>query len=98
MNGNKRVDQLQPGDIVEICWLDTQGHDRQTVDELRKLQDLLTTNSYGVFIKRMKTCIVICHETGDPDSDNWYAEQLPYGMITSIRVLGHTKLNFGEDP
>jgi len=88
----KKPQHLVKGDIVEIRWIDTQSLDRQTTEDLKKLPELEVTRSYGVVVMLMVTCIVIAHEIGDPDSDGWHIEQLPYGIITGCRVLGHTEV------
>jgi hypothetical protein len=93
MNGRlKRPEHLVKGDIVEIRWIDTQSLDRLTTDDLKTLSELDTTRSYGVVLKLMKTCVVIAHELGDPGSDGWHIEQLPYRMITGCRVFGHAEV------
>lgn len=84
--------KLEPGDIVEIRWTDVWTTDRVTWGEVNEIKELEQTRTYGVVLRQMETGLLIALEIGDRYGDGHTVQQMPYGLIQCVTILGKTDL------
>lgn len=86
-------EQLQVGMKIELEWVDVQGMERMTWEDLQALTDPGPTRTWGVIVKKNPESIVVAHEIGDDGSDGCSASIYPCKIIESVRFLGRIDLS-----
>ena len=95
----KGPEDLKPGDVVRITWMDAYGLIKITHEEVLEQNDPLSTTSWGIVVKHTENCIIIAQELSEDDeADGNCVKIIPYGCITLVEVLDHEFLpNLGID-
>jgi hypothetical protein len=86
------VEELRPGDIVQIEWLDTYQQTSLTPEQIADLDDENPTIVWGCVLRHTKMSVIIATELGHLDASNTDIEQIPHAMVQRAKVLDRIKV------
>jgi len=79
--------KYKEGDIVEITWLDACGEQRESIEELNKINPascLVKTKTYGVLHAEDDLAIIVVEEISESECD---FTCIPKSLIKNIKIL-----------